>query len=94
MKVRLEYRRAESNKTFLWDFCCSACDLKAGEAGKLIFSTHHKTLPGAVGNFGAFLRKTYRKKIVSFRVLRRISKTDKIGVGEFKCASLLGDGAQ
>lgn len=90
MRVRFEYRRLESN----WEFCCSSGDLKAGEIGNLIFSTHHKTLPGAVGDFGAFLRKTYGKKIVSFGVLRRISKTEKIGVGEFKCADLVGDGVQ
>lgn len=89
MKVRFEYKRAASNKTWQWTFSYRAGDFGGASEGRSVFETHHKTLNGAFDNFRKHIRDTYHVVIDRAEVLKRISPSVPIGVGLVFCPDSL-----
>lgn len=81
MKVRCEYQKAISGKSFQWKFTFSNGPF-GGEYGAFsTFETQRKTLDSAFKDFSRHIVKTYRRAVLGFTVLQRSTVAQPVAVG-------------
>lgn len=83
MKVRCEYQKAISGKSFLWKFIFSKGPF-GGEYGDFsTFESQRKVFDSAFKDFSRHIEKTYRRKVLGFTVLQRSTVAQPVAVGQF-----------